>query len=243
MGGEGWNAGPEQRVSIARPYRLAVYPVTVKQFEAFARDGYGEERYWTEAGLGDRKASGWSMPEGWGRVFRTPNHPVVGVSWYEAEAFCRWLREAYRPEELGLPGGWRVRLPSEEEWERAARHVDGREYPWGAGGSAEEVAKRCNGADAGLGSTSAVGMYPGGRAECGAEEMAGNVWEWCATAWREDASKQPSENDPEGAALRVLRGGSWLDGANDARCATRYWLRPDLRNWYIGFRVAASPFP
>ena len=102
--------------------------------------------------------------------FQTPNHPQVGVSWYEAVAYCNWLSERL---------GYTVRLPSEAEWERAARSTDGRIYPWGD----EFDARRCNMSDTGIGATSTVGIFPDGDADCGAADMSGNVWEWCSTKW------------------------------------------------------------
>jgi formylglycine-generating enzyme required for sulfatase activity len=154
---------------IRQPYRISRYPVTVAQFAAFVlAGGYREPRFWTPAGWkekGDR-----TRPNDYDPVFQTLNHPRVGVSWYEALAFCRWLAEQLKQE---------LTLPSEAQWERAARHTDGRLYPWG--NAIDDVAKRCNMGAIGLGHTSPVGMFPEGHAACGAADLAGNVWEWCRT--------------------------------------------------------------
>ena len=101
-------------------------------------------------------------------------------------------------------------LPSEAQWERAARHTDGRTYPWG---EADDVAQRCNMSDTGIGSTSAVGIFPRGNAFCGAADMAGNVWEWCSTRWLDDYQnyERRVKDNPEGKDRRVLRGGGFSD--------------------------------
>ena len=154
------------------------------------------------------------------------------MSWYEAIAFCRWLEEKLK---LG------VALPTEAQWERAARHTDGRKYPWG--NSNNEVPRRCNILETGIGHTSAVGIFPDGAAKCGAMDMAGNVWEWCRTQHRKDYRdyERQEEDTLEGISARVLRGGGWPLNADFARCACRYGCSPDAWYWGIGFRVVASP--
>jgi len=153
------------------------------------------------------------------------------VSWYEALAFCRWLSA-----QTGKP----IRLPTEAEWERAARHTDGRIYPWGNRGN---PAERCNMAGTGIGSTAAVGAFPGGHAECGAADMSGNVWEWCSTQWRENYQDYAAQvdDDPAGDARRVVRGSSFDNYQNHVRCACRIWVNPGLRNNHYGFRVVCAP--
>lgn len=137
-------------------FDLAVYPVTVAQFRPFVeeRDGYVEDRHWSEAGRRDRgdgkRPYLWKHP-----AWALDNHPVVGVTWYEAEAYCNWLNER-----LKLPPGT-IRLPTEAEWEWAARGPEGRRYPWGN----EWEAWRCNSLESGISRTSAVGCFPGGAAD------------------------------------------------------------------------------
>jgi formylglycine-generating enzyme required for sulfatase activity len=98
--------------------------------------------------------------------------------------------------------------------------------------------------EAGIGSTSAVGMFPQGKAECGALDMAGNVWEWCRTKWMGDYKdyEQKVDDDLEGEEDRVLRGGAWYHPLDYARCSFRYLNEPDFRFRFIGFRVVAPPF-
>jgi len=214
----------------SKPYRIAKYPVTNRQFAAFVEDGGYTERWqncWTAAGWhwkGER-----SGPEKLGDVFA--NHPVVGVSWFEAVAFCNWF---------SARSDCKVSLPSEAQWERAARHTDGRKYPWG---NAEEAAIRCNMCNTGIKSTSVVGIFPSGKAECGACDMVGNVLEWCCSKWLRSYKDYEKKTDHtlEGREPRVLRGGAFGLGDNIVYCAYRSWLNPDLRGCNCGFRVVASP--
>jgi formylglycine-generating enzyme required for sulfatase activity len=254
---------------LPQPFCVAVYPVTVAQFELFIQDGgYGRKDLWTKAGWEWREQEQRTRPNDYASAFQTPNHPRVGVTWYEAVAFGNWLNAAFTPEELNLPSGarapspaatplvdqrgcgrrrpragdWVVRLPSEAEWERAARHTDGRQFPWGD--EAEDIAERCNMSDTGLGQTSAVGLFPSSHAVCGAADMAGNVWEWTRSA-HENYPYDPKDRREtlEDHRARGLRGGSWNYYAVNARCAFRYRYGPDFRDRSIGFRLVASPFP
>ena len=202
---------------ITQPYRISRYPVTVAQYRLFVEDGgYETQEYWTQAGWAWRRSEDISGPRSFGPIEQTPNHPQVGVSWYEAIAYCNWLSER-----LGEP----VRLPTEAQWERAARHVDGRFYPWGD----EFGASRCNMSDTGVGSTCTVGIFPEGDAECGAADMSGNVWEWCATKWRPDYSQYEALADDslDASDSRVLRGGAFFNARLGVRCACRNLRRPD----------------
>lgn len=233
-----------KEIPIQKPYRLSRYPVTVAQFQAFVVDkGYEADRFWSEAGRAwrDGKSKMEDMPS-WFRevyqretfpirgpmdydpVFQTPNHPRVGVSWYEATAFCAWLSEK---------GGRKFRLPQEGEWEQAARwnkqqqKADGRTYPWGES-EQKELAERCNGHETGIGHTSVVGLFPSGNAECGAADMSGNVWEWCENVYQ---MSQP---------WRVLRGGSFVGHPVSLSCSCRGNGHPVLRNSCVGFRVVCA---
>lgn len=176
----------------------------------------------------------WDSPQ-----WNTPNLPVVGVSWFEAEAYCKWLS--------GITGKT-YRLPTEAEWEKAARGPKNFLWSWGD----QWDGALCNNGDEKteekLNRTSPVGMYPNGASDCGALDMMGNVWEWCADWYDESLYTQRKEGkvaDPRGSdsgIYRVLRGGSWYLNRDFVRCAVRLRNLPDLSNdFYIGFRVVLSP--
>ena len=237
-------------VVIKKPYRLCRYPVTVAQYQAFVdADGYQQDRFWHPSGRAwrDGQAELKDLPE-WYRdeyrketfpirgpkdydpVFQTPNHPRVGVSWYEATAFCGWLGEQYRAKGR-LKADEVIRLQHEAEWEQAARwsakaaQADDRRYPWGGASDTSDLAQRCNYHQTGIGHTSAVGLFPSGKAECGALDMSGNVWEWCENLYAEDRP------------YFVLRGGSWShDHPVRLRCAYRNLDPPAYRDYNLGFR-------
>jgi Uncharacterized conserved protein len=210
--------GDEVRsVEIPAPFRIGCYPVTNQQYTAFiAAGGYGERRCWSEAGWAWREAKKVTEPGLWhNRRWNVPNQPVVGVSFWEADAFCAWA------------GG---RLPTEEEWEAAARGLRGLVYPWGN----EWQNGICNTREAGLGMTSPVGLFPRSRqADPAIYDLAGNVWEWCNSFY--DAVRRVNPQ-----ALRVLRGGSWNDGRDGARSADRSGSFPFYRYDNLGFRVVCS---
>ncbi len=229
---------PQRKVDLPT-FRINRYPVTNAQYRAFVEDGGYTEQWrhcWTEAGWqwkGDRTG-----PDTYGGAFDLPNHPVVMVRWYEAVAFCRWLTVRLRqagqlgPEEI-------VTLPSESQWEKAARGPDGQVYPWGD----EPDPNRANYGDTGIGTTSAVGCFPGGASPYGGQDMSGNVWEWCRTRWQASYRDYQDDNDLEGKAPRVVRGGAFYDIQGYVRCAVRHGFVPDLRYDVAGFRVvwALSP--
>ena len=209
---------PQHTVNLPYEYYMARYPVTVAQFEAFVQ------------------ASGYKPGnEDWGRGL--PNHPVVYVSWHDALAYCEWLTARLRewsetPEPLAQvlrAAGWCVTLPSEAEWEKAARGSDGRRYPWGD----DPDPNRANYYETGIGKTSAVGCFPGGVSPHGVEEMSGNVWEWTRSLWGPEWDKltfpypyKPDDGREQLQApdtiLRVVRGGAFWNDHQLARCAYRY---------------------
>jgi formylglycine-generating enzyme required for sulfatase activity/energy-coupling factor transporter ATP-binding protein EcfA2 len=249
---------PQHKLDLPMFY-IARYPVTNAQFSAFVEaGGYREPGYWREA----QAAGWWDAPSGrfkgrydseprdrpydFGEPFNLSNHPVVGVSWHEALAFTRWLTEKLRtwpgtPDTLAhllRDKKWSVTLPSEAQWEKAARGEDGRLFPWGS----EPDPNRANYSDTGVGATSAVGCFPGGISPYGCEEMSGNVWEWCLTKWEGSYKKYKGDNRLEGDVLRVLRGGTFNNNERNVRCANRNRNNPNNRNRNNGFRVVVSTF-
>jgi formylglycine-generating enzyme required for sulfatase activity len=224
-------------------FDLACYPTTNAMFGCFMEaGGYGDERWWAEARAGGLWKPGEGFKHGnqprlWDEAgFNGPNQPVVGVSWHEAMAYCRWLTA-----EMGEDAEYR--LPTEAEWERAARGPEGWRYPWG---DAWEEG-RANTEELRLGSPSPVGTFPDGASMEGALDLAGNVWEWCRDWFDEKAYRDRAgrvvrnPTGPSKGRYRVLRGGSWYDDRNLVRCASRGDVRPDLRSSYDGFRVARGP--
>lgn len=237
---------PQHQRSLAA-FCIGRYPVTNAQFATFVQaGGYGDLRYWTRAAQEevwqDGKVKAWNddiprqAPYDFGEPFNLPNHPVVGVTWYEAVAFCLWLTEELRRcGEIG--DAQEITLPSEAQWEKAARGADGRIYPWGGDIDPEWA----NYDDTGIGAASAVGCFPGGTSPYGIEDLSGNVWEWCRTKWEESYEGYRDDNDLEGTSQRVLRGGAFDVDARFVRAAFRVGFYPFYRFNYFGFRVVLSP--
>ena len=188
------------------------------------------------------------QPRFWSdRQWNLDNHPVVGVSWYEALAYSVWLNEL--AEEItprSKAGTSHIRLPTEAEWEYAARGTQSLRYAWGEKSSP----KKGNFEESKLGRTSTVGMFAKSKA-FGLYDMTGNVWEWTSSRWGKDFSspsfsytqwqEQSDKRDLlEPIDFRITRGGSWHDTSLDVRCAIRYGDHPDDRYYDLGFRVVYS---
>ncbi len=212
----------EQPVHWVRvsPFWLGETPVTNQQYALFLdQTRYREPDFWRD------------------RRFSAPEQPVVGVSWEDAEVFCAWLARV---------SGKAVVLPSEAQWEFAARGPDAREYPWGNAAPGETLA--CFDLDFEKGQPAPVGSYPEGRGPFGTLDQAGNVWEWCLDVWDEKAYQKRAKGreplDPvvsgEGEG-RVLRGGGCFSPAENLRAAYRDGSRARFRDDDVGFRVAAAP--
>jgi formylglycine-generating enzyme required for sulfatase activity len=214
---------------------LARYPLTNAQYRLFVEaGGYNQQQWWTEAGWQTRQKEKWTEPRWWqDGKWNGAQQPVVGVSWYEALAFCAWAARAT---------GEQIRLPAEAEWEKGARGTDGRTFPWG---EAEPDAKLCNYDASKIDKTSPVGQFsPQGDSPYGCADMAGNVWDWTADWFQ----PYPGNNEPDdayGEKYRVVRGGSWnftLIGRFNLRCAYRFRFTPGNRNNNVGFRCASTAF-
>jgi len=227
---------PQHTIEVA-DFWIGKYPVTNGQYRRFVEaGGYDERRYWTAVGWAWRQSEHkrWGRehgdrPEWWDDpAWNLPNLPVVGVCWFEALAYTRWLSEA-----TGRP----CRLPTEAEWEKAARGIDGRIYPWG---NDEIGPQRANYRETGVSSTSPVGCSPSGASPYGCLDMVGNVWEWCSSLYRSyPYGPGDRREDLEAEGGRVLRGGSWDDFQSSARCAFRFRFDAVIF-WFnnVGFRCA-----
>jgi gamma-glutamyl hercynylcysteine S-oxide synthase len=243
------SADDEQAAKDERPqhevyvpdFQIARFPVTVAEYACFVRSGHlappnpyhllnpwGRTFLWSWRITLDRSA----FKFGWKHQLSRPEHPVVNISWFDAAAYAAWLAAV-----TGKP--WR--LPSEAEWEKAARWDPAtgkaRTYPWG------DVfdTVRANTEEGGIGGTTPIGSYPAGASPCGAQDMAGNVWEWTrsrygpypylATDGREDVVLV----GPEDTIVR--RGGEWEDDRWPARAAFRGREWANDRNGATGFRL------
>jgi len=241
--------GDENRPNdtLNQGYWISRLPVTVAQFRRFAEaraDPFKPD--WAEA-IAQR-----------GTPFNMDNHPVVLVTWPEALAFCQWMTGRWRDR---LPAAYSILLPSEAEWEKAARGgpqlpkttlvrslrngltlptevtsernpEPDRRYPWLGDFDANKV----NASETGIGTTSAVGCFQSGRSPYAVEELSGNVWEWTRSSEGRDDLNTSS------TGARVLRGGAFGNDSHGVRCAGRYRYDPVSRFRSIGFRVVASPF-
>ncbi|AUI69172.1 formylglycine-generating enzyme family protein [Beggiatoa leptomitoformis] len=205
---------PQHQVYLP-DYRISRYPVTNAQWGVFlAQTDY------TWADHDKLWLSG--IPEG------KEQHPVVWVTWQDAMAFCRWAG---------------VSLPTDAEWEKAARGTDKRLYPWGNQAPDASLANFANQ----VGDTTAVTHYPAGKSPYGVFDMAGNTWEWISTVWGTDKDNPEftlpyqvddgRESLEDSQILRMVRAGGWKYDATLIRCAYRDWNKPQTRGSGLGFRV------
>ena len=230
--------GPQHELNIPYEYYVARYPVTVAQYKLYV------------------EASGYKTSDE-DSLRGTFNHPVVFVSWYDALGYSKWLdqklkglsaqkvKDVRNKDEFafwqGLADGkLHVTLPSEEEWEKAARGVDGRIYPW----QGDFEPNKANIINTGIFSTSAVGCFPAGASPYGVLDMSGNVYEWTGSSWKEypyRSAQPPEDLDASKEVTRVIRGGCFYGESMYARCAFRDERDPDFIINYLGFRVVISP--
>lgn len=209
---------PVHQVRLAA-FKVGKYPVTVQEFGRFLKkDGYDNQEYWSAGEFGRFKE-----PHNWREQQLFLNRPVVGVSWYEACAYCAWK------------GG---RLPTEAEWERVGRGADNLRFPWGEGPPLSP--DRSNFGE-NVGSPTPVGIYLGGQTLEGVCDVLGNVWEWCSD-WFEEYTNEMRVNPsgPLSGHSKILRGGSWVDDPGFVRVSYRLILEPSNRFSGIGFRCAMT---
>ena len=225
---------PKQKIKTKR-YRISKYPITNIQFESFVHDG-GYTDKWKHCWSGE----GWfwkgskTSQKYFDDIFSLPNHPVVGVSWYEAIAFCSWLTERLRKLKI-LHLDELIILPSESQWEKAGRGSDSREFPWGD----EELIGIANHSETGIGNTSAVGCFPNSVSPFGCEDFSGNVWEWCATKWQKSYGVYKENNNIGGSEMRIVKGGSWKVSKIVSSCFFRGGGYPHSSDADLGFRIVA----
>lgn len=227
-GGDG--VAPPREVHLSA-FRIDRHPVTVGAYaELIAAGGYRERRHWSRAGWAWRTRLGIDRPRFWGEAewapYLAPDHPVVGVSAHEAEAYASF-RDA--------------RLPTQAEWEKACRGTDGRRYPWGD----DWIDGACGRRDAGPRHTVAIGSFPEGVSPYGLHNMVGCVWQWCADAADEDAD--PGDEDPfvdpdgyDEETARVTRGGGWNNLRWSLSATSKNGYPPGARFSNLGFRCVTG---
>ena len=248
---------PAHHVRITKAFLISRHEVTRGQFRQFVEAA----AYKTDA----ERLGGSNVldPQGTGDWIKDPTanwrsagfpqtdgHPVVCVSWNDAQAFCAWLNDTDRTR----PKGWTYRLPTEAEWEYAARGPTPRHFPWGNlwkdphanfADRSSELAWRDADHDDGHPRTAPVGSYsPNGDSPFGAADMAGNVWEWCLDRYDEGFYKASPSDDPvnvKAGDARVERGGSWAFSKDRCRAACRYRLTPAASYDNLGFRIVLAP--
>lgn len=222
---------------LAEGYRIGRYPVTNAEYARFiTAGGYHEPEWWTAHGWAYKEEKGWIQPRLWeDERYNAPGQPVVGVSWWEAAAYARWLTAVGR-EARWLPADAVIRLPTAREWERAARHTDQRRYPWG---DAEPTPEHANYDETGIGRPTPVGCFPAGAAVCGALDLAGNVMEWTATPYQQRLQVRAEEDFTPGSM--VLLSWSYFGcGKSELTCGSRSWDSPYGRYSDQGFRLVRS---
>jgi formylglycine-generating enzyme required for sulfatase activity len=231
MGAEGHDADevPVHEVCITRGFWIDKTEVTNDLFDVFIREGYQRDAYWSPDGMAWREqaaAEGKAPVGAPNATYTQPDQPRINVSWYEAEAYANW-RSA---------DGFVCRLPTEAEWEYAARGPASPKYPWGDLPDSNRAFTN----EGRYTIPQPVGAREGGVSWVGAADMAGNVWEW-AYDWYDPSYYQSMiRTDPTGPSTgqsKILRGGSFRQDINTARSTDRYWGPPHSQIDEVGFRV------
>jgi formylglycine-generating enzyme required for sulfatase activity len=223
--GEFWMGSDDQdkderprRQVILDTYQISRTPVTNAQYGQFVQEtGHAAPKHWPQEESGNKV-----LPEG------KENHPVVHVSWADAHAYCHWL---------GDKRGQQITLPTEAQWEKAARGPEGLVYPWGN----DFDQTRCNSRDGGVGDTTPVDKYPQGASLYGVLDMSGNVWEWVQDWYADDYYAHSPDAHPTGppeGSDKVVRGGPWYESRHNVRAADRHKFYPTYQSESIGFRCA-----
>lgn len=196
-------------INLKTGFFINKFPVTNADYRRFMEaGGYQNKDYWMAGGFGNTSTPRyWSDPK-----WKADTCPVVGVSWYEAMAYSAWAQG---------------QLPHEQQWEKAARWIDGREYPWDDDAPTKELLNYDNN----MGKTTPVDKYPNGKSPYGLWDCSGNVWEWCENVYQAKGS------------TRVLRGGAFNISRDYVRCADRSYSNPFNLNNLRGFRVCVLSMP
>ena len=232
---------PQHTIDLSYDYWMAKFILTNRQFSEFIKDAKHvttaeKEGGWHQKQVKYIKGVDWKHSTDQKDKWEDKeDHPVVQVSWDDAMAYCKWFNETFKSE----LGDLLLRLPTEAEWEKAARGAYGKEWPWGN----EFDPSKCNSVEGRKGSTTPVGAYSstGGDSPYGCADMVGDVWEWTHSLYTKyPYSAKDGREDETSRDSRVLRGGSFGNDRDLARCASRFNDAPDGRDEFIGFRVCVS---
>ncbi|TKB68087.1 MAG: formylglycine-generating enzyme family protein [Nitrospira sp.] len=238
----------QEKPMVTKPPLGSMVSIPAGEFTMGSQDGDADERpahkvsvdsfsidvYEVTVGeYGDfLRSGGGHLPPDWNKINQSAyqKRPVMGVDWADASAYCKSVGK---------------RLPTEAEWEKAARGADGRLYPWGNDPPTSLHANFGKNGSSDFGALSPVGSFEQGKSPYGVYDMAGNVWEWVSDWYDSDYYKSSPPQNPEGlprGGFKVIRGGAWNSSERNLRSADRYWDPPSFRSLYLpGFRCVKKP--